>query len=75
VLLTQCAMSQVVSLVFHGVFEKYPELRVAVIEASVTWLPSLLCRMDTDWKALRSDVPWVKRRPSEVVREHLPFTT
>lgn len=75
VLLTQSAMSHVVSLVFHGVFEKYPDLRVVVIEAGVAWLPSLLWRMDADWRALRSDVPWVKRAPSEAVREHLRFTT
>jgi predicted TIM-barrel fold metal-dependent hydrolase len=75
VLLIQCAMSHVVSLVCHGVFEKYPELRVVVIEAGVTWLPTLLWRMDTDWKALRSEVPWVKRLPSQTVREHMRFTT
>jgi predicted TIM-barrel fold metal-dependent hydrolase len=75
VLLIQCAMAHVVSLVFHGVFEKYPELRVVVVEAGVTWLPPLLWRMDADWKALRSDIPWVKREPSEVVREHVRLTT
>jgi len=31
--------------------------------------------MDADWRALRSDVPWVGRSPSKVVREHLRFTT
>ena len=75
VLLIQSAMSHVVSLVSHGVFEKYPELRVVVIEAGVTWLPTLLWRMDADWKSLRSEVPWVRRWPSEVVREHMRFTT
>lgn len=75
VLLIQCAMSHTVSLIFNGVFEKYPGLKVVMIEAGVTWLPPLLWRMDTDWKALRSEVPWVKRPPSEVVREHMHFTT
>jgi len=75
VLLVQCAMSHLVSLVCNGVFEKYPELRVVVIETGVTWLPPLLWRLDVDWKALRSEVPWVKRLPSETVREHMRFTT
>jgi len=75
VLLIQCAMSHVVSLVCNGVFERYPELRVVVIEAGVTWLPPLLWRMDADWKALRSEIPWVKRAPSELVGEHVRFTT
>ncbi len=75
VLLIQCAMSHVVSLVCHGVFEKYPELRVVMIETGVAWLPTLLWRLDTDWKALRSEVPWAKRLPSETVREHMRLTT
>ncbi len=75
VLLTQCAMSHVVSLVFNGVFEKYPGLRVVVVEAGFTWLPALLWRMDADWKSLRSDIPWVKRPPGDTVREHARFTT
>ena len=68
VLLIQCAMSHVVSFVCHGVFEKYPEFRVAMIEVGFTWLPTLLWRLDTDWRALRSEVPWVKWLPSETVR-------
>ena len=31
--------------------------------------------MDADWKSLRSEVPWVRRSPSEVVREHMRLTT
>ena len=70
VLLVQCAMSHVVSLVCHGVFEKYPGLKMAVIEAGVTWLPTLLWRLDADWKALRSEVPWVKRPPTVAEARH-----
>ena len=74
-LLVQHAMSHLISLVFHGVFEKYPELRVVVIEAGVTWLPPLLWRMEDGWKALRSEAPWAKQPSSEVVREHVRVTT
>jgi predicted TIM-barrel fold metal-dependent hydrolase len=69
------AMAHVVSLVCHGVFEKYPELRVAVIEFGLAWLPGVLWRLDTNWKALRNEVPWVTKLPSETVREHMRFTT
>jgi predicted TIM-barrel fold metal-dependent hydrolase len=74
-LLIQSAMSHVVSLIVHGVFERLPELRVVVIEAGVAWLPAVLWRLDANWKALRSETPWVKRLPSEQAREHLRFTT
>jgi predicted TIM-barrel fold metal-dependent hydrolase len=74
-LLIESAMSHLVSLVCHGVFERLPELRVVVIEAGVAWLPGVLWRLDANWKALRSETPWVTRLPSEQVREHVRFTT
>ena len=32
-------------------------------------------KLDRDWKGLRDEVPWVKRPPSEYVRENVRFTT
>ena len=66
-------MAHTVSLVCHGVFEKYPDLRVAVLETGTLWLPEVFWRLDSNWKALRAEVPWVKRLPSEVIREHMVF--
>ncbi len=74
-LLPSSAMSHLVSLVCHGVFERLRDLRVVVVEAGVVWLPGVLWRLDANWKALRSETPWVKRLPSEQVREHVRFTT
>lgn len=74
-LLVQHAVAHLISLAFHGVFEKYPELRVVVIEAGVTWLLPLLWRLEDGWKALRSEAPWVKQPSSEVVLEHVRVTT
>ncbi|MGH2876822.1 MAG: hypothetical protein ACRDLV_11280 [Solirubrobacteraceae bacterium] len=33
-----------------------------------------MLKLDRDWKALRNDVPWLTRRPSEYLREHVRFT-
>jgi predicted TIM-barrel fold metal-dependent hydrolase len=46
-----------------------------LMEGGVAWLPGILWRLDTNWRALRSDTPWLERKPSEVVREHVRFTT
>jgi predicted TIM-barrel fold metal-dependent hydrolase len=67
--------SQVISLVTEGVFDKFPSLRVALIESGVTWLPSLMWRLDKEWKGLRREVPWVRRLPSEYIQEHIRLTT
>lgn len=63
------------SLIFEGTFEKFPTLKVAMIESGFAWVPAYLWRMDSDWKGLRHQVPWVKRLPSEYVKEHVRFNT
>ena len=67
--------SQVISLVTEGVFDRFPNLRVVLLESGVTWLPSLMWRLDKEWKGLRREVPWVRRYPSDYIREHIRFTT
>ena len=31
-------------------------------------------RLDKEWRGLRRDIPWVKRPPSEYIREHIRLT-
>jgi uncharacterized protein len=63
------------SLVFEGVFERFPKLKVALIEGGFAWAPALCWRMDKHWERMRAETPHVKRPPSEYVREHVWFTT
>ncbi len=65
----------VVSMVFEGVFERFPKLKVALIESGFTWIPAICWRMDRHWERMRHEVPHLKRPPSEYVREHFWFAT
>jgi predicted TIM-barrel fold metal-dependent hydrolase len=67
--------THLMSLVFDGAFERHPNLRVLFVEGAFTWVLPTLWRMDRVWEANREDLPHVKRRPSEIVREHVRFTT
>lgn len=70
----QAFQGQLTSLVCEGVFAKFPRLRFVLIESGVTWLPSLLWRLDKNWKGLRREIPWVNEPPSALIRRHVRLT-
>lgn len=70
-----CCQAQVTSLVIEGVFERYPGLKVVMVEAGFAWLPPLGWRLDKLWKRLHEEVPHLKRLPSEYIREHIWVST
>jgi predicted TIM-barrel fold metal-dependent hydrolase len=61
-------MRQITSIVFEGIPEKFPDLRLAFLEAGVTWVPHWIDRMDEEYeKRGEVEAPDLHRKPSEVV--------
>src|SRR6202022_1488373 len=58
------------SLVIEGVLERFPRLKIVFIEGGFGWLAPTLCGCTQYFERFRSEVPHLKRRPSEYVREH-----
>lgn len=62
-------MQQLTSMVYQGVFERFPRLRVAFMEAGCTWVPYFLDRLDTEWELRGSvEAPECRERPSDYVK-------
>jgi predicted TIM-barrel fold metal-dependent hydrolase len=66
---------QLTSLVFEGIFERFPGLRIVLIEGGLAWMAPLMWRLDRAWRLLGEEVPHVTRPPSELVRDHVWLTT
>jgi predicted TIM-barrel fold metal-dependent hydrolase len=71
----QAMQANIISMVTEGVFEQFPTLKVVSVENGFGWVPSLMWRMDSAWKLFKSEVPHLKRLPSEYIREHIYVTT
>ena len=63
--------AQLTSLVAEGTLDRFPGLRLSLIESGFAWLPAFLWRFDKGWRGLRREVPWTRRLPSEYVRDHV----
>ncbi|MDH3444892.1 MAG: amidohydrolase, partial [Deltaproteobacteria bacterium] len=61
-------MQQLTSMMIHGVFERFPRLRVAFLEAGCGWVPYLMDRLDESWEHRISRWPHkAKKAPGEIM--------
>jgi hypothetical protein len=58
-------MIQLTSMMFNGVFDAFPRLRVAYCEAGVGWVPFMAERLDLEYSGRTAQAPELKQRPSE----------
>ncbi len=53
------------ALMYGGVPEKFPKLRIAFLECGVGWVPYWMDRMDEEWEKRQAEAPLLKAKPSE----------
>lgn len=75
VVLTQVGAANVADMIVGGAFERFPELKVVMVEWGFSWLPSLSNRLDLFWQRDPSAAPRIKKLPSEYIKKHFTFTT
>ena len=69
-------MRQMTSMVFEGVMEKFPELRIAFLEAGITWVPYWMDRMDEEFEFRgKLEAPLLKMEPSQYIKGDNVFVT
>ena len=73
--MAQAFQAQLVSLGYSGVFERFPDLQVILLEGGIAWAASLMWRLDATWRVLGSELPGLRKPPSAYLREHVWFST
>jgi predicted TIM-barrel fold metal-dependent hydrolase len=70
-------MQTLATLIIDGVLDRFPRLRVGVIEQGAVWLPSWMRQLDSADEAFRKSEERLRRlalRPSEYVRRQVRVT-
>jgi predicted TIM-barrel fold metal-dependent hydrolase len=70
----QAFQAQILSLIYEGLFGKYPDLKVVLMESGVSWLPAFMWRANKTWRGVRVEVPWVEREPAAIIRNNFRVT-
>lgn len=63
------------SLIFEGVFDRFPDFKMVLTELSWSWAVPLAWRMDSTYRMLRNEVSHLQRKPSDYLRSNFYFTT
>ncbi|HXG52286.1 MAG TPA: amidohydrolase family protein [candidate division Zixibacteria bacterium] len=59
-------LRQLTAMIFAGIPEKFPNLRIGYLEIGCGWIPYWMERMDEEWeKRGKVEAPLCKRKPSE----------
>jgi predicted TIM-barrel fold metal-dependent hydrolase len=62
-----CGMRNMASIIGAGVLDRYPQLRLGVLEAGHGWLPAWARRLDEHAKSVAAALPALQRTPSDYV--------
>lgn len=68
-------MTNLASMLTHGVPERFPDLQFLMQEAGIGWLPYFMRRFDHEYSIARDDAPWLEQMPSEYIRENYQISS
>lgn len=61
-------MTQLTGIIFRGIPERFPRVKIAFMESGCSWVPFWMDRMDEEWEKRGAvEAPHCKKKPSEYV--------
>ena len=74
-LLFEPGQSILASMIFCGVFDRFPKLKLVLSEYGFSWAAALVRRMDDAWEKGDRTLAGIERAPSEYVWDNVRFTS
>ncbi len=74
-LLLQPGQAILASMIFGGVFERFPKLMLVLSEYGLTWAGPMAWRMDRAWELGDTSLAGLSIAPSETIATNVRFTT
>ena len=62
-------MANLVHMISTGVPVRFPDLRIALTEVGISWVPFLMNRMDKEYLERRREIPILEERPSHYMKK------
>jgi uncharacterized protein len=62
-------MANLVHMISAGVPVRFPQLRIALTEVGISWVPFLMNRMDKEYLERRREIPILQERPSHYMKK------
>jgi predicted TIM-barrel fold metal-dependent hydrolase len=74
-LLLQPGQAVLASMIFGGIFDRFPDLRLVLSEYGFSWLPSMVATMDAAYEQGDGVLSGLAKPPSEYVWDNVRFTS
>lgn len=68
-------MWNLITMIFRGVPERYPDLDFVISEAGLGWIPYLMARLDDHYLEYSHEIPAINTLPTEYIKDQFYFTT
>ena len=69
------ALVHMTNLVINGIPERFPKLKIVMVESGLAWIPFLMQRLDNEYLMRTSEAPLLKKKPSEYMAENFYYST
>lgn len=63
------------NLIINGIPERFPKLKIILIESGLAWIPFLMQRLDNEYFMRTNEAPLLTKPPSEYLAQNFWYTT